>query len=149
MFPICKIGFMFWWELSAVLFASLKWYSDDFFNSLAPGRSECDSENGILNLILLIGILRSSHDNALRWMPQDLTDDKLTLVQVMAWCRQATSHYLNQCWLSFLSPYGVTRPQWVKKPDRRVVNCLGCSLHKWIIMWKYNHYHLIFISDCE
>ena len=22
-----------------------------------------------------------------------------TLAQVMAWCRQATSHYLNQCWL--------------------------------------------------
>ena len=32
----------------------------------------------------------------------------------MAWCRQATSHYLSQCWLSLLSPYGVARPQWVK-----------------------------------
>ena len=46
-------------------------------------------------------------------MPQDLTDDKSTLVQVMALCRQATSHYLNQCWHRSLSPYGVTRPQWV------------------------------------
>ena len=36
-----------------------------------------------------------------------------TLVQVMAWCRQATSHYLSQCWPRSLSPYGVTRPQWV------------------------------------
>ena len=35
-------------------------------------------------------------------------DDKSTLVQVMAWCRQATSHCLNRCW-----PYGNTRPQWV------------------------------------
>ena len=26
------------------------------------------------------------------------TDDKSTLVQVMAWCWQATSHYLSQCW---------------------------------------------------
>ena len=26
-------------------------------------------------------------------MPEKLTDDKSTLVQVMAWCRQATSHY--------------------------------------------------------
>ena len=51
---------------------------------------------------------------ALRWMPLDLTGDKSTLVQVMAWCRQATSHYLNQCWPRSLSPYGVTRPQWVK-----------------------------------
>ena len=50
---------------------------------------------------------------ALRWMSLDLTDDKSTLVQVMAWCRQATSHYLSQCWPSSMSPYGVTRPQWV------------------------------------
>ena len=43
----------------------------------------------------------------------DLTDEKSTLVLVMAWCRQATSHYLSQCWPRFMSPYGVTRPQWV------------------------------------
>ena len=30
-------------------------------------------------------------------------------------CRQATSHYLSQCWPSSMSPYGVTMPQWVKK----------------------------------
>ena len=54
---------------------------------------------------------------ALRWMSLDLTDDKSTLVQVMAWCRQATSHYLSQCWPRSLSPYGVTRPQWVKTPS--------------------------------
>ena len=50
---------------------------------------------------------------ALRWMSMDLTD-KSTLVQVMAWCRQATSHYLIQCWPSSMSSYGITRPQWVK-----------------------------------
>ena len=33
-------------------------------------------------------------------MPQDLTDDKATLVKVIAWCRQVTSHYLSQCWPS-------------------------------------------------
>ena len=31
----------------------------------------------------------------------------------MAWCRQATSHYLSQCWPRSMSPNGVTRPQWV------------------------------------
>ena len=46
-------------------------------------------------------------------MPLDLTDDKSTLVQVLAWCRQATSHYLSQCWPRFMSPNGITRPQWV------------------------------------
>ena len=48
-------------------------------------------------------------------MPLDLTDDKSTLVQVMAWCHQATSHYLNQCWPRSTSPNGATRPQWVIK----------------------------------
>ena len=31
----------------------------------------------------------------------------------MVWCRQATSHYLSQWWPRSMSPYGVTRPQWV------------------------------------
>ena len=35
-------------------------------STLAPGRSEYDSKNVIFNLVLLIGIFRSSHDNALR-----------------------------------------------------------------------------------
>ena len=52
----------------------------------------------------------------LRWISLELTGDKSTLVQVMAWCRQATSHYLSQCWPRFMSPYGVTRPQWAKIP---------------------------------
>ena len=54
-----------------------------------------------------------SYEIAFRWMPLDLTDDKSTLVQVMAWCRHATSHYLSQCWPRSMSPFGVTRPQWV------------------------------------
>ena len=36
-------------------------------NPLLPGRSGCDFKKAIL----LIGILRSCHDNALRWMPRD------------------------------------------------------------------------------
>ena len=30
------------------------------------------------------------------YLPQNPFDDKLISVQVMAWCRQATSHYLRQ-----------------------------------------------------
>ena len=85
-----------------------------FFNSLAQGRFWCDFKNSIFNLVLLIGVWRSLYDNALGWIPQNITDDKSTLVQVMAWCRQSTSHYPSQCWPRSMSPYGVTRPQWVK-----------------------------------
>ena len=85
----------------------------DYLNSLAPGRCNCDFENVTFNLALLIGIFKSSYDNVHRWIRQNLTDDKSTLVQVMAWCHQATSHYLKQCWPRSPTPYGVTRPQWV------------------------------------
>ena len=79
-------------------------------NSLVPWRSRCDFKNTIFYLVLLIHIF---NDNAFRWMPDDLTDDKLKLVQPMAWCHQAASHYLGQCWLRSMLPYGVIRPQWI------------------------------------
>ena len=53
------------------------------------------------------------------WMPLEFTDDQSTLVQVMAWCHQATSHYLSQCWHRSLSPYDITRPQWI-----------NCAIHE-------------------
>ena len=56
-----------------------------------------------------------SYEIALIWMSLDHIYGKSTLVQVMAWCRQATSHYLRQCWPRSQSPYGVIRPQWVKE----------------------------------
>ena len=66
---------------------------------------------------------------ALRWMPLDLTDDKSTLVHVMAWCRQATSHYPSQCWPRSMSPYGVSRPWWVKCfIARTTFTCMTCRI---------------------
>ena len=50
-------------------------------------------------------------ETALRWMPQNLTNGESTLVQVMAWCFQATSHYLSQCWPRSMSPSSFTRWQ--------------------------------------
>ena len=50
----------------------------------------------------------------LRYMSLDFTEYKSTLVQVMACCRQASSHYLSQCWPRYRSPYGGTRPLLVK-----------------------------------
>ena len=58
-----------------------------------------------------IDILSIQMNIILGWMPEDLIDGKSTLVQVMAWCSQATSHYLEQGWFKILMPYGTTRPQ--------------------------------------
>ena len=85
----------------------------DLYSLIGPWETWMPFKTAIFNLVLLIGISTSSNDNALRWMPWDLTDDKSTFAQVMAWCLQAMSYYLSQCWSSSMSPYGLTRPQWV------------------------------------
>ena len=61
----------------------------------------------------------------IRWMAQDCYDEA-TLVQVMAWCHQATSNYLNQCWPGFMIPYCITKGQWVKR-----LKTLG---HNWVLV---------------
>ena len=105
-----------WGQIPLVFFGSVKLLSFlklSDFNSLAPGRCGCNLELVISKLMSRIDILRISWEIGPRWTPQDLTDDQSTLVQVMAWCRQATSDFLNQCWPSSMMLYGVIRPQWV------------------------------------
>ena len=71
--------------------------------------------NILVNLILGINGWVIPCEVVLRLMSQDLTDDdQSTSVWVMAWCHQATSHNLSQCWPSSSSPYGISKPEWVK-----------------------------------
>ena len=91
-----------------------QWMLKLLFNSLALGRFDY-SLKLIDLLISTINILSIFCEIAIMWMPQHLTDHQSTLVQVMAWCRQATSHYLSQCWPRSLSPYDVTRPKWLNE----------------------------------
>ena len=61
-------------------------------------------------------------DWCLRWLPWNYAQLNVTrlnwwqskLGQVMAWCCQATSHYLSQCWCRSIL-YGFTRPWGVIK----------------------------------
>ena len=68
-----------------------------------------------------------SYEIALRWMPPNLAEYKSTLVQVMAWCHQAASLYLSQCWPRSMSPNGVSRPDWVKS-WLCIIRCLTIHL---------------------
>ena len=65
---------------------------------------------------------------AFRWTSLNLADDKSTLVQVMAWCRQAKSHYLSQWWPRSMSPYGITRSQWGKDLSLMVPYIVGAEV---------------------
>ena len=108
-------------------------------NSLAPGGFENIFQNVFFKLISWIDTLSNSCETALRSMPQNPSDDKSTLVQVMAWCRQAASHYLSQCCPRSLSPYGVTRPQWVNS-----LFLSGSKCHSKNIVYKYE-----FVTDSK
>ena len=84
-----------------------------------------------------------SCETALLWISLDFTDDQSTLVQVMAWCRQATSHYLSLCWPRSLSPYDITRPQWVNtlRPRQKgrhftddIFKCIFLNENVWMMV---------------
>ena len=112
----CMMEFLIHSQTSTVqplTFGDREQFHPTLFNSLAPGGFENIFQNVFFKLISWIDTLSNSCETALRSMPQNPSDDKSTLVQVMAWCRQAASHYLSQCCPRSLSPYGVTRPQWV------------------------------------
>ena len=99
---------------------------------LAPGRFKLNFRWVIFKLILIINGWGISCEIALRWMSLNLNDGKSTVVQVMAWCRRATSHYLSQCWATSMSPYGITRPQCVNLfKSMFLVLKLGYYLRNW------------------
>ena len=102
-------------------------------NSLAPGKFELHFRYLIFQIISVINGWGISCELALRWTSLNITDDKSTLVQVMAWCRQATSHYLSQWWPRCLSPYGITRPQWVKLQ-------LSTSIYSYCIRYEMKYW---------
>ena len=78
---------------------------------MAPG--SCRYFKIIWFYVLWNKFMSTCCETVLRWMSHNTTDDKSTLAQVMAWCRQASSHDLSQCWPRCMLTYFVTRPQWV------------------------------------
>ena len=102
-----------WPAASRTLDVLPRWDWDGLINLLALRKCSSNLKSRIFKLIIQNSSLGSHCEIALRWMPQNLPNEKSALVQVMAWCHQAASHYLSQCWLRSISPYGVTKPQWV------------------------------------
>ena len=79
----------------------------------------------------------------LELIPEDLAGGKLSLVQVKAWCRQATSLYLNQYKLGSPTAYGVTKPQWVKVP---FVLILQYATNHYLMNKRY-HLHIFLLTQ--
>ena len=101
----------------------------------------------------MVTFMKISNAIASKWMAKDHNDDKSKLHQVMAWRRQARSHYLSQCWPIPVSPYGVTRPQWVMaivglersalppmKPNNTISKYFLFRKYSWnyTLWWRHN-----------
>ena len=76
------------------------------------------------------------------WMPQNLTDDKSTLLQIMAWCSHSTSRYLNQCyqvlWRHMASlGHGELKDLGVLLCLKRKLNTYFNTGHDDVIKWKH------------
>ena len=76
----------------------------DRINSLVPGKCGSNFQTVIFKIILQRYVFNHSHKSALWSMPQNPYDDESTLVRVMSWCRQATSHYLNRVAWCHMAP---------------------------------------------
>ena len=76
-------------------------------------------------------------------MSVNYADNKSTLVKIMAWYRQVTSHGLSRCSPSYVSPYGVTRLQWVNDRSRECVKPTGLQPESPL---KSNQFSLIHIT---
>ena len=119
-FQKCKINILFFIHLDIfhLLFGQLSSGNlvapRQFLAAQVLGSYSSNLRLVIFNFISKVDILSISCEITLRWMPHDCTDILSTLVQVMAWCHLATSHHLNQWWPSFMTSYGVARPQCVK-----------------------------------
>ena len=84
------------------------------------------------SIFLLTGIFRYSYDhNAFKRMPWNIIEYKSILVQVMACCRQATSHHEGQYWPRYMAPYSVTRQQ--RFEYEKTISYW--SLTHWVLVW--------------
>ena len=116
----------------------------------------------IFKLILTFDGWGISREIVIRWFKLDLPGS--ILVQVMAWCFQATSHYLSQYLPRSMSLYTVTRPQWVKCVDKTIPrkwlsvkkNRLVATLYRCrLLSWSSNlpssfcsHWVFVFVNLC-
>ena len=75
---------------------------------------------------------------ALRWMLHNITNEKSTLGQVMHWCCQTTSHYLNKSWPR--PHFYQTRSAWSmdqgSNKNHSPVNNCAPTVTKFCVMWE-------------
>ena len=72
------------------------WHSNGWL--IDSGRHVSNFKSVIFERVSRIKFMNTCTKVARRCMPENTLNDKLTLVRVVGWCCQTTSHYLSRCW---------------------------------------------------
>ena len=83
-------------------------------NTMRPSQSGSLFPDDIFKYISMNENVWISNKIEPKFVPKGSINNIPTLVQIMAWHHQVTSHYLKQWWSSFMTQICVTWPQWVK-----------------------------------
>ena len=103
---ISEIGPCWKHEKAWIKFYLVTWNSALVWNFCFHGWFASSFKSIVFKLITQISSLATYCNIAVRWMPQNLTNEKSTLVRIMVWCLEATSHYYtSQFWPRSMSPY--------------------------------------------
>ena len=86
-------------------------------------------------MLLQIEMLIIPCEIALKWIPRGFSENMSALV---------TSHYLKQCCLSSISPFGVTRPQSQRTHDAKITS-LWRQNNVATSFWRHND---VIIASC-
>ena len=75
------------------------------------------------------------------WHRTPLILSQHQLFQIMAWCREATTHYLSQCWHRSMSPYGALGITELNQSHPRRSRSLFRVFPRWrnsVLLERYN-----------
>ena len=102
----------------ALIFALICTPTNDWVNNREAGDlryHHAHYDVTVMSIILKVYLFKTLLRTYILSTSYDITHDKTTLSQVLAWHHYAASHSFNLCWPTTVSPYGIHRPQWVKK----------------------------------
>ena len=143
------LGYCFQASMCGLITVPVNCQEQDSIDSLAPEWWGNNFAGVFFKHIMRTGLLSMICETGIRWEPRDPTYGVSTLVSVIAWCRQASGHYIGHCWPWSMSSYGVTRSKWVKMSRHKVMLCFseGTFALKWLP--KYTVSYWIFIHHFD
>ena len=114
-------------------------------NSLAPGRCCSNFKSITLKLIIQKSTLG---EITLSWMPQNLTNKRSTLLQIMAWCHQASNHFLSKYRpRSMLPLLGLNELIYIYDFERKIFHLLSLDSLWQLIMICFS-YEIFMLDSC-